>query len=247
MEYSFSTCRHCLSSTFNAWQRKCRTIKTPPTKLSENLLPLKWKEERKKKRKEKQTRQVIITFRRISRDLRAHIVPGVKTVINHYCGRREWKKTEKINENETKDRIKEVDTGAVTSAVSRDKPFSPFSSFFFTIYFYPIFVLCVLSFVAVSVLCVDYPFFSVNPTDVTTHVALAHLQSKYAADELSFIDIYIFFFCCILKRKWMNECDILVFWNLFFFFLFPLSPLLLSALVIADLLLRFAELKIPDF
>lgn len=38
----------------------------------------------------------------------------------------------------------------------------------------------------------------------------------------------------------MNECDILVFWNVIFF----LSPFLLSALVIADLLLRFAELKI---
>lgn len=126
----------------------------------------------------------------------------------------------------------------------------PFSSIFFfftfTIYFYPIFILCVLSFVAVSVLCVDYPFFSVNPTDVTTHVALAHLQSKYAADELSFIDIYIYiFFCLYFKEETnerMNECDILVFWNVIIFFSF--SPFLLSALVIADLLLRFAELKI---
>lgn len=39
----------------------------------------------------------------------------------------------------------------------------------------------------------------------------------------------------------MNKCDILVFWNVIFFFL---SPFLLSALVIADLLLRFAKLKI---
>lgn len=110
----------------------------------------------------------------------------------------------------------------MTSAVSRDKPFSSpifflhFFFFLFTIYFYPIFILCVLSFVAVSVLCVDYPFFSVNPTDVTTHVALAHLQSKYAADELSFIDIYIFIFlfCLYFKEETnerMNECDILVF------------------------------------
>ena len=92
-------------------------------------------------------------------------------------------------------------------------------------------------------LCVDYPFFSpVNPTDVTTRVALAHLQSKYAADELNFIDIYIHIYFLLYFKKEMNVT--FSYFEIFFFFL---SPFLLSALVIADLLLRFAELKIADF